>query len=246
MSDAEQNTVDNVGRGGPRTRQRLSALLIGTALVVIALAASIAIAIPVVFAIPDIESLSFLLASLIVTEVAFLTGGLVYILWRLGRNAITFRIPTRSEFVWIAGGFIVALAIAFGSIIVSRFLGIEATTSVLDPSIVADPAVLLVLAGLSVILVAPAEELLFRGAIQTRLGHAYGPILTVGLSSLLFASIHVLNFVSGTSGVLFATATIFAVGLVLGAVYERTKNLAVPVLVHGSTARLSSASPISH
>lgn len=72
MSDAEQNTVDNVGRRGPGTRQRFAALLIGAALVVIALAASIAIAIPVVFAIPDIESSSFLLASLIVTEVAFL------------------------------------------------------------------------------------------------------------------------------------------------------------------------------
>lgn len=83
------------------------------------------------------------------------------------------------------------------------------------------------------VLVAPAEELLFRGAIQTRLGRAFGPALTVGLSSLLFASIHVLNFAGGATGVLFATATIFTVGAVLGAVYERTGNLAVPVLVHG-------------
>jgi hypothetical protein len=214
-------------------RERLLALVVGAALVAAALLASVLTTVPVVLVVPDFESTAFLLAALVATQVAFLLVGLGYVLWRLGRAAVPFRTPTRDELKWTAGGLVAALAVAVGSGLLGGLLGVETVTSVLEPYIVADPAVLLALGALSVVLVAPAEELLFRGAIQTRLGRAFGPVLTVGLASLLFASLHVFNFAGGAVGVVFATATIFAVGVVLGTVYERTGNLAVPVLVHG-------------
>ncbi|MFC4359995.1 CPBP family intramembrane glutamic endopeptidase [Halobium salinum] len=223
------------GAGSRRvtTRDQLLAILVGVGLVVLALAANVVFTIPVFLTVPDFDSTTFLLAGLVAGQLAFLVVGLGYVLWRLGREAVPFRTPSRRELRWIVGGLVGALAVAFGAGALGQFLGVETTTSVLEPYIVADPVVLLVLGVLSVFLVAPAEEMLFRGAIQTRLGRTFGPVVTVGLSSLLFASLHVFNFVSGLSGVLFATATIFAVGLVLGTVYERTGNLAVPVIVHG-------------
>ena len=232
-ADSEGGTIGDGRSSRTSVRERLIAVLVGTALVGIALVGTVVAIVPVLLVVPDLRSSTFLIASLIATELAFLAVGLVYVLWRLDRSAVVFRPPTRGDLGWITGGLIATLGVALGLTAVGRSIGVETTSSVLEPYVVADPFVLLILGALSVFLVAPAEELLFRGAIQTRLRRAYGQVLTVCLSSLLFASIHVLNFVGGPGGVLFATTTIFGVGLVLETVYERTHNLAVPVLVHG-------------
>jgi hypothetical protein len=233
LSDSRSATSGGAGAERVDTRARLVAVAVGAALVVVALLASVLAAIPVVLFTADLTSPGFLVTSLVATQLAFLAVGLAYVGWRLGTDALGLRLPTRREAGWIGGATLAALAVAALTTALGGVLGVEPTRSVLEPYIVADPTVLLVLGALSVVLVAPAEELLFRGAIQTRIGRAFGPVLTVGLSSLLFASIHVFNFVGGSTGVLFATGTIFAVGVVLGTAYERTGNLAVPVLVHG-------------
>jgi hypothetical protein len=143
------------------------------------------------------------------------------------------RVPTRRELGLTALGVVAALVAANGLSLLAPVLGVEPVESVLDPYITAQPLVLVAMAVLSLVVVAPAEELLFRGAIQGRLGRAFGAVGAVALSSLVFGAFHVANFESGLVGVAFATSIVVAVGLILGALYERTGNLTVPILVHG-------------
>jgi membrane protease YdiL (CAAX protease family) len=90
------------------------------------------------------------------------------------------------------------------------------------------------LAALSIVLVAPAEELLFRGAIQGRLRRAFGPVPAVGGTSVLFGSVHLVNFTGSVVGALVGAGIVGVGGAVFGTVYERTGNLLVPIGVHGA------------
>lgn len=91
----------------------------------------------------------------------------------------------------------------------------------------------LLIGALSIVLVGPAEELLFRGAIQGRLRRSFGPAASILLASGFFASIHVFNFGGSPGAVVFATGIIAVVGAILGIAYERTGNLTVSILAHG-------------
>jgi membrane protease YdiL (CAAX protease family) len=93
------------------------------------------------------------------------------------------------------------------------------------------PWVLLRFAALSVFLVAPAEELLFRGVLQTRLADAYGPTFGIVFTSLLFALAHVPAY--GTAALLGVVVALFLLGVLFGFLYEVTDNLLAPILVHG-------------
>lgn len=73
-------------------------------------------------------------------------------------------------------------------------------------------------------LLAPvAEELVFRGMAMRRMRENLGVLTSIGISSLIFGTMHG-NFLQG----LFA----FVLGLLMGYVYERCKTLAAPILLH--------------
>jgi membrane protease YdiL (CAAX protease family) len=97
-----------------------------------------------------------------------------------------------------------------------------------------DPTFLLGLAVLSVFIVAPAEELLFRGAIQGRLRQSVGPAPAIAVASLLFGSMHVANYAGRLAPILATTGLLVVVGAIFGVLYERTGNLAVPVATHAA------------
>lgn len=105
--------------------------------------------------------------------------------------------------------------------------------SVIGDAAASDPTFLLALGVLSLVLVAPAEELLFRGAIQGRLRERFGPLPAVAAASLLFGSLHLANYSGSVQSVVAGALLIAAVGAVFGTLYELTDNLVLPVLVHG-------------
>jgi hypothetical protein len=93
---------------------------------------------------------------------------------------------------------------------------------------------------------APAEELLFRGYVQSRLNEAFGrPSLVLGarfgwalpLTAGLFSLFHVLNVPALVDGrlepVWFLGIPTFAWGLALGYLRERSDGLVAPILCHG-------------
>jgi membrane protease YdiL (CAAX protease family) len=221
--------------GGSRSRLRAVAvavgLLVGALLVSTALA--VAVLVPLLATGATILTPEVIVASAVATQVGFLLVAGVYA-WRTGLT-IPVRVPTtRRELVWIGGGTVLALVLASGGLAALQFLGVtEGLTSAIGDVAAFDPTVLLVLAVLSVLLVAPAEELLFRGVIQGRLRRAFGPAAAIVGATVLFAAIHASNYpgspvvaIVAVLGVLAVAATVF------GAAYERTGNLAVPIAIH--------------
>jgi membrane protease YdiL (CAAX protease family) len=97
------------------------------------------------------------------------------------------------------------------------------------------PETLLVLIPLSFLLVAPAEELLNRNVIQKYLYDTFSRPGAVVVASAVFASAHVFSY-GGDSvvGMAVSLTSVFLLSLVLGAIYERTENLAVPIAIHGA------------
>jgi membrane protease YdiL (CAAX protease family) len=75
----------------------------------------------------------------------------------------------------------------------------------------------------AVVLVPPAEELLFRGMIYPSVKQAGHPLLAVWGTSILFAAIH-FN--------LLAMIPLLFVALMLTLLYEATDNLLAPIIAH--------------
>ncbi len=130
-------------------------------------------------------------------------------------------VPNRRQ---VAGGVLVAILLAGASIPLDWALGhvfhalhiprtdTEAFGKLLEPLLTPAGAALIgITAGVG-------EEMVFRGALQPRLG--------LGLSNLLFAAIHALQY--GFDGLI----AVFLIGLALGVLRQRT-NTTVCCLVHG-------------
>ncbi|MFC4359994.1 CPBP family intramembrane glutamic endopeptidase [Halobium salinum] len=207
------------------------ALLVAVSLVVVAAGLGAAVVAGLVLAELVPMDASAVVYAAVVTRLAFFGVAFAYVVRRL--DGVDLRLPTRAERRWTLGGLLAALVLVFGALTVGRFTGVDTATTLLRPFVVADPFILLLLGVASVFVVAPAEELLFRGAVQGRLGRSFGPTTRIVLASALFAAVHALGFGFDPATAAFGLAVVFAVGVVLGTVYEGTENLAVPVLVHG-------------
>ena len=73
-----------------------------------------------------------------------------------------------------------------------------------------------------------AEELLFRGLIQRDLAGAFGWKWGLFGAAALFSVMHL------TWRSIPELGFVFIAGLILGALYLKTKNLTAPIVVHGA------------
>lgn len=172
-----------------------------------------------------------LLASTVLTMAGYAAVGLWFV--RRYGVAIPVRRLTRRDVGWIAGGTLIALAGVTLSLVTLAALGIEAAPNAIGGFGEETPVVFLALAALSVVAIGPAEELLFRGAVQGRLRATVGPVGAVLGAGALFASIHAFAVVGTLGATLTTVAIIFVFSMVLGVAYERTRNIVVPALLHG-------------
>lgn len=209
------------------------AILEVTGLTLVALA--IAILGGAIFLVPlivmgyDIEATMVLVGATAAGQVGFLLVASVYVRRRSVRVPVS--VPSRRDLAYVGGGIVFALLAAIGlSQLLVRFDLVPG--SVIEDIATIDPTFLLALAVLSVVLVAPAEELLFRGAIQGRLREVFGPGWAVVGASLLFGALHLANYTGALLPVVAGALLIAVIGAILGALYERTGNLAVPIIVH--------------
>lgn len=197
----------------------------------VSLVGGIAFLVPIVVLGYGIATTAVLLGSTAVGQLAFLAVGYAYI--RIRGVPVAIARPSRRNGLAVLGGTVLALSVAGGLSILLSALDVL-PGSVIDEVAANDPTFLLGLAALSVVLVAPAEELLFRGAIQGRLCERFGPAPAILGSSLLFGSMHLANYTGAVVPVLAGAALIAAVGAVFGALYEYTGNLLVPVATHAT------------
>lgn len=236
-ADDIETTVRQAGHGDsqPGLRDKLLAIAVAVGLLVSGLVGSIAFGI--VFTVPlllfgsDLGSSTTFLAFAAIGQLAFLVVGGAYVR-RLGD--VTIHWPTRRDLVYAVGGVFTALVLVITISAAAAAAGVGPGGSVFDDPIANDPTVALGLAALSIVLVAPAEELLFRGAIQGRLRRAFGAAGAIAGASLIFGSIHFLNFTGSVVGAVVGAGVVTVGGAVFGTIYERTGNLLVPILAHGA------------
>lgn len=216
-------------------RGRARALAVALGLVVVGLVvANVLGAIPIVaeFLLTGelLANPVYAVASVVVTMLGYAAVALLYARDRL---AIPVRRPTTRELGLAAGAVVAMLALNLGAQAVLGALGLEAAPSSIVDLTAGIPEVMLVFAVVALLVNGPAEELLFRGAVQGRLRKAFGPVAAVVLASVPFAAIHLFAVVGTLGAGLVSVGIIFLVALVLGALYEYTGNVVVPALAHG-------------
>jgi len=216
--------------GSGAVRAVLVALGLTVAGFLVSLVGGIAFIVPLILLEVDIQSTGPFLALTAVGQVAFLVLGYAYARY----TGLTVHVsrPSARELGWALAGVVAALVVAVGVSVLLAVLDLV-PESVIGDAIVSDPTLVLGLAALSIVLVAPAEEFLFRGVIQGRLRRSLGPVGAVVGSSLLFGSLHLGNYTGETAAVVAGAVLIACVGTVFGTLYERTQNLVVPIVAHG-------------
>lgn len=171
------------------------------------------------------------------TYVGLAAVGFVYLLRHdLSISYVNFDMPTARDLAWTAAT-VVAL-VAFSTLIsmlVARF-GLPFTDHSIADSIEANPVIALVFLPLSIFVVGPAEEFLYRGIIQTRLRELFDAGIAIAVAAIIFAVVHFPAYLD-PSNVPGTVVTVFVIllplGAILGFVYERTETLVVPALAHG-------------
>ncbi|MFB6166135.1 MAG: lysostaphin resistance A-like protein [Haloarculaceae archaeon] len=218
----------------PRSgRGRAVAVAVGiTALAfVVSLIGGVALAVPVLVLELDIQRPAIFLALTAAGQVGFLAVGYAYA--RRYGLTVPIRTPTARQLAIGLGGAVLAMVVATVLSVVVTVLGLL-PSSVIGDAGTQDPIVYLGLAALSVVLVAPVEEFVFRGVVQGRLRQSFGPVGAVAGSSLLFGSMHLANYAGNPQSVVAGALLIACVGAVFGSLYERTGNLAVTIVTHAT------------
>ncbi|PCR88908.1 CPBP family intramembrane glutamic endopeptidase [Natrinema ejinorense] len=186
----------------------------------------------------------------VASELAFLLVGVTY-LWFQSSFHMPVRPPTWQSIPYLVGGLVAGLVTAF-----LQF----AITDAVVPAIELSPGFteysnlgqvsgsgLVVGVALSLALIGPVEEFLFRGVIQGRILEALGPVGAVGIASAVFALFHVypVALLAPPPIVVVHMAAYYTVmGVIFGWVYHRTNTLVAPAIVHGTFNAVLFASPL--
>ncbi|WP_254832028.1 CPBP family intramembrane glutamic endopeptidase [Haloglomus salinum] len=234
---AGERPSDATARGGRRDARAVArAALVAAGLTVLGLLAGTLLGlVPVIVEVFLTGAAAFAPPTLLASTVLTMAGYAAVGLWfaRQYGVAIPARRPTRRDVGWITGGTLLALAGVTVSLVALASLGVEAAPNAIGGFGEAMPVLFLALAALSVVAIGPAEEILFRGAVQGRLRATVGPVGAVVGAGALFASIHAFAVVGALGATLTTVAIIFVLSTVLGVAYERTRNIVVPALLHG-------------
>ncbi|MFB6085418.1 MAG: lysostaphin resistance A-like protein [Halodesulfurarchaeum sp.] len=170
-------------------------------------------------------------------SLGFIATGLVFLGLRNRslRSYLGLRVPGFGDLLFTAGGYVGALALVFGVGVLLTLFQIEAETTNQAAELgMENPELLLWFVPLSIVVIAPGEELLFRGVVQGRLREALPVRIAVPLAAAIFATVHFFALTGAAKARFVAIALLFFPSLVFGYVYERTQNLLVPILIHGA------------
>jgi membrane protease YdiL (CAAX protease family) len=226
--------ADRGARSGARTFLVVAAVALG-AFVLGNVLVAVAAGVLALFGISLLASpsLQILVSTVMLQGIGFGTAALLYLRYRgYGLSFFRARMPTLRDVGWIVGGFIALFGLLALANVIITALGIPSAQNQITQLGSRNPAVFLLLVPLSFLLVGPGEELLFRGLVQGSLAEAVNPARAIVLASAIFAVIHYSSLAG--SGKFTYLGIVFLLALVLGAVYELTDNLIVPILIHGA------------
>jgi hypothetical protein len=177
------------------------------------------------------ESPGFFLTTSILQFVGFGLVVLAYLEWRSQWDLINVSWPSLRDVAWVVLGFVGLFAAVYVIGILITLLGQQTAENAVVTEGQQNPVLFLYMIPVTIFFVAPAEEFLFRGVVQGLFRRAYGSIVAVLAASGMFGIVHWIALSGGGKVTYIAVAAVL--GLALGAVYERTKNILVPIAVHG-------------
>ncbi|SEP31280.1 hypothetical protein SAMN04487948_1446 [Halogranum amylolyticum] len=216
-------------QSGPRTVLEMLGLTVLT--FVIALVAGVVFIAPLIALGYDIETTSILVGATAVGQLGMF--GVGYLYYRYRDLSVPITLPSLRELGYVVVGVVAAIAAAVILSVALTTLGLL-PSSVIGDTAATNPTYLLGLAALSIVVVAPVEEFVFRGVIQGRLRDRFGSAPAIVGASLLFGSLHLANYSGNPVAIIAGALMIAVVGSIFGTLYERTGNLAVPILVHAT------------
>jgi membrane protease YdiL (CAAX protease family) len=176
--------------------------------------------------------------AIVLSELGFVVAAAAF-LFATGRNFsyVGLRLPTRREFGYVFGGLLGLVAYRQLAIVAALFLELPiAGNSITDFPGVDLLTILAVLIPISIVVIGPAEELLFRGVVQTYLDEHVSTGGAIVIASVVFAGVHLPTSWVATPNLLavgVSMAILFGLSLILGWLYATTGNLTVPILAHG-------------
>lgn len=144
----------------------------------------------------------------------------------------------------VFAGFVVLVSIVIrvgSSILVSTTKTDTSSHSVVDAG--PPEGMLLLFVVIGVVIAGPLiEEIVFRGILQRFLSYKTGSTLAILITSSVFAAAHIPSY-GGTLAVatLVPIATIFIDSTLWGILYDRTGNVTIPFIAHGSMNGLAMA-----
>jgi len=231
-AEAEQPLFD-VGSTEERTRAVThSLLLVITAFLAASLLVATAKALLAGVGITEEATpVAFDLAGTSVHFATFVAVCVTYLVWFDCRSLVPTGLPSLRSIAVIIGGFVVLVGSLTGLEFLFSQVGLEPAENSAVQAGEGNPELYLYMIPVVVLLNAPAEELLFRGIVQGRFRQAYGVVPGVLAASAIFGLVHFVALV-GSGSQLVYVAIAAASGLILGAAYEYTGNLAVPIAMH--------------
>lgn len=152
---------------------------------------------------------------------------------RYGLRVPAYR-PSMANYRAVAVGLVAALALGLGgAVVVNQLFPVDGSESVFGGVASLTLPTALAYGAIAILIVAPAEEFLFRGVIQGRLRESMGVTPAIVGASLLFGAFHILNYTGSATSIVAHVGVIVVVAFVFAYAYERTDNIVVPILIHG-------------
>lgn len=157
----------------------------------------------------------------------------VYLSWDgLGRDFLDISWPHRATLAWAALGLVALVGLSFA---VSAIGIPTAEHGLTDQVRAAGVSALWILVPMSLLVVGPAEELVYRNLVQKTIAGGTGPIQAVLGASVIFAIAHFPAYASSDiQATVGSLVVVFALSCILGAIYAKTRNLPAVALLHGA------------
>lgn len=198
---------------------------------------SVLLTIPVLFV--SLDVLTQFVVALVLSELGFVAAGLLFLrATNRGLGYLNLDLPSGRAVGLVVAGTVALFVFRIVAILGAQALGLPlAGNSITNAAEEGALTTLLALVPLSILVVGPAEELLFRGVVQRYLSESLPQFAAVALASVLFALVHLPTTLVATPNLVAVGVTLtilFGLSMLLGYLYVWTDNLLVPILVHGS------------
>ena len=223
------------GRDRDRT-DRLFVVYAAVALATLSFAVGQSLGLSVAFLVGPDWPLEVLVPVLFIVEYlgyALVAVGFLYAT-RRGVAYLDLGVPSVREAGIVVVGVLVSLAVWASGLVIISGLGLPAADHTLFSADETDPRLLLALVPLLLFVNGPVEELLYRNVLQKYLRESFSTTVAVGLTSLIFALVHVPAYLTADPLAIAVTlGLLFALSCLWGYIYVRTGSLFVVAAIHG-------------